>query len=223
MSQDRTRPIRRRTTSGRLQHRSDHIEAPPRPVEGGKGPTEPVERPDGYSPTTKLLHWLTVVVLALQFLMGYAMDRFDDLLDGTVVRWLGGEDDYLLVVHAGIGVVLLVLAVFRVLWRTRSTLPPWAEGLSERERRVAHTVERLFYWLLFLIPLSGLALLFLSGEDWDLGDREWISPVEIVDDDILLVTHIGTHVLFFGALLTHVDMVLKHQFVDRDRLLQRML
>jgi cytochrome b561 len=45
----------------------------------------------------------------------------------------------------------------------------------------------------------------------------------LVDDDILLGAHILTHVAFFLAFAVHVGLVLKHQFVDRDNLLRRML
>ena len=77
---------------------------------------------------------------------------------------------------------------------------------------------------MFLIPLTGLSLVLASGEDWDLGWRgEWRAPWEWIDDDILLAVHIATHLAFFTALSVHVGMVFKHQFVDRDRLLNRML
>jgi cytochrome b561 len=43
-----------------------------------------------------------------------------------------------------------------------------------------------------------------------------------LDDDLLLGAHIATHLTLFVALVVHVGLVLKHQFVDRDRLLNRM-
>lgn len=178
----------------------------------------------GYGVVTKVLHWAMVAALAVQFVVGYAMERADDLLDGPVDRWLGGEDDLLLIVHAAIGTGILGLAVIRVLWRRLTPLPTWAEGLSKTERRVAHRVEQVLYSLMFLIPLTGLSLVLASGEDWDLGWRgEWRAPWEWIDDDILLAVHIATHLAFFTALSVHVGMVFKHQFVDRDRLLNRML
>jgi len=177
--------------------------------------------PQGYGLVTKWLHWLTVVALVGQFTVGYSMTRADDLLEGAVDRWLGGEEDRLLVVHAGLGIGILVLAGLRVLWRTSTPLPPWADGLSEVERRVEHRVEQVLYWTLFLIPTTGLGLVLLSGEDWELGGRE--SPWELADADLLLTAHIVTHVVFFAAVSIHVGLVLKHQLIDRDRLLNRML
>lgn len=180
--------------------------------------------PGGYGFVTKVLHWLTLLALAAQFVVGYAIERADDLLQWAVDRWLGSEQEMLLIVHAAIGVSILLLAAIRVVWRKATPLPPWADGLSAFERRLAHRVEQLLYLLLFLIPLTGLALVLGSGEDWDLGDhREWQAPWEVADQDLLLGAHITTHVVFFAALAVHVGLVLKHQLVDRDRLLNRML
>ncbi len=176
-----------------------------------------------YGVVARLLHWVIFVALLVQFVVGYAMERADDLLQWGVDRWLGGNEERLLFFHAALGVGILVLAVARVMWRRIAGLPPWAAGLSPRERRVAHRVEQVLYGMTFLIPLTGLALVLVSGEDWDLGTRGWQAPYEWIDDDVLLVTHIATHVTFLAALCIHVGLVLKHQFVDRDRLLRRMI
>lgn len=108
--------------------------------------------------------------------------------------------------------------------RSRATpLPPWAEDLTEAERRIEHRVEQALYGTLFLIPLTGLGLVLLSGEQWGLGPGEWEAPWQLADDDVLLAAHVTTHVVFFVTLAIHVGQVLKHQVVDRDRLLNRML
>jgi cytochrome b561 len=171
----------------------------------------------------RFLHWAIFLAIGLQFVIGYAMDRFDDLLEGPVDRWFGGEEENLLLVHASLGVLILVLATWRAIWRRFAGLPPWAPTLSEGERRLAHATEITLYFLMFLIPLTGLGLLFASGEEWEIWGREWESPIELADDDVLLAGHIATHVLFLVAFAAHLGLVLKHQFVDRDRLLRRML
>jgi cytochrome b561 len=177
----------------------------------------------GYGVVTKTLHWLTLLLLVAQFLVGYSLERADGILDGAVDRWLSGEDDRLVVVHVMLGGAILVVASTRLLWRITTPLPPWAEGLSEVERRVVHRVEQVLYAALFLIPFTGLGLVTVTGEDWDLEGGEWETRWDLVEDDVVLAAHITTHVLFFAALAVHLGVVLKHQLVDRDRLLDRML
>jgi len=98
---------------------------------------------------------------------------------------------------------VLLLAATRLRRRRVVPLPPWAETLSSRERTWAHRTEQLLYLSLVVMPLSGIGVL-------------------LVDDD-LLALHVTTHVVLFAALVAHLGLVLKHQLVDRDRLLRRML
>lgn len=163
------------------------------------------------------------VALVAQFTVGYSLQRADALLERFVDRRLGGDEDRLVLVHVSLGGAILLLAAVRLLWRRLTALPPWADALSATERRVAHGVERVLYACLFLIPLTGLGLVTVTGEDWQLAGREWQTRWDLVDDDLVLGAHITTHVTFFCALAVHVAMVLKHHLVDRDRLLRRML
>lgn len=181
-----------------------------------------VGEPSRYHLVARILHWTMLIALLAQFVLGYGIDRADDLLEWPVDRWFAGEED-VLVVHVGLGLVILLLATVRLLWRRAAGLPPWAPGLSELERRISHRVEQVLYAAMFLIPLTGIALVLLSGDDWELGQRQWRAPVELLDDDVLLGAHIAAHVAFLAALAAHVGMVLKHQLVDRDGLLRRML
>jgi cytochrome b561 len=177
----------------------------------------------GYGTVTKFLHWLTVVAIATQFFVGYATAN-DDLLEGFVDRFLDGEDDRLMLIHAGLGIGIIILATVRLLWRISGPLPAWADGLSALERRLESSVEKLLYFLLFLIPLSGLALLLGTGAKWEFGGkRPWEAPWDFAEDDTLLTVHIVTHVAFFVVLALHIGLVLKHQLINRDRLLNRML
>lgn len=171
----------------------------------------------GYGWVTKGLHWLVVVLIAAQFVVGYLLDggasgrgrgrgRSGESGRG---RGRGGGydpfgDDTLLTVHVVLGATILVVAAARLVWRLTTPLPPWASTLSHRERRVAHWTERVLYLCMFAIPATGL----------------WLVAS---DDDQFLVAHVVTHVVFFVALAGHVGLVVKHQFLDRDRLVRRML
>jgi cytochrome b561 len=114
-----------------------------------------------------------------------------------------GSDDGLLTLHIVLGLTILALAIARVLWRRHAGLPPWAATLSHGERVLAHWTERPMMLLLFVIPLTGLWLVLVS-------------------DDALGI-HVASHIAFFVALAAHIGLVMKHQLVDRDGLLERML
>ena len=157
-----------------------------------------------------------MIALASQFTIGYVMDangsgrgrgrgRGGESGRG---RGRGGDldvfgDNRLLTIHVLLGITILVLATVRLLWRRHSTLPPWAPGLSPAERTLAHWTEWALYLMLFVIPLTGLWLVLVS--------------------DDALPAHVASHITFFVVLAAHVGLVLKHQLLDRDRLLRRMI
>lgn len=180
--------------------------------------------PGGYGVVTRTLHWAVALAIAAQFVVGYAMDADDSGRGRGRGRGRGGEsgrgrgrgrggdggdydllgDDALLTLHVALGVTILVLAAVRLVWRLTTPLPDWAPTLSAGERRLAHWTERVLYVLMFAIPITGLVLV-------------------VADDDDLLGVHVAAHIAFFVAIACHVGLVVKHQLVDRDRLLRRML
>jgi cytochrome b561 len=178
--------------------------------------------PHGYGLVTKTLHWVTVLLVAGQFVVGYTMDdrgrgrgrggdetassvrdndRRDDDRDRDEDRRGDDGDDEdrraLLPLHIVLGLTILALALLRVGWRRATPLPPWAPQLSEGERRWLQASELGLLTMLFAVPLTGLVL--------------------VLTDDDLLPLHVAAHVGFFVALTAHVGLVV------RRRLLPRML
>ena len=170
----------------------------------------------GYHPLTKLFHWGIFCLMAGQFLVGYTLSALED--DDL-------SEDRFFTLHAGIGLTILVLSALRLVWRRRHPLPPWAPTLSPFERRYAHVVERLLYVVAFAIPLSGLALAVADAKPLPfVGEIEISEAFDDSDvEDVFEAGHIATHVAFFVVFALHVGLVIKHQFFDRDRLLDRML
>lgn len=172
----------------------------------------------GYGAVTKFLHWLTVAALAAQFTLGYAQEGLSEWLTETDSSGSGSgdADEALVFAHGWLGGGILVLALVRLLWRAATPLPPWADQLTARDRKLEHRTEQLLYLLLFLVPGSGLALLFLSGEEREIApDEEWQPPYEVMGDDVLLAAHIAGHVLFYLALVVHVGLAVRRRTLGR--------
>jgi cytochrome b561 len=165
-----------------------------------------------YGATTRALHWVTVLALLGQFTIGYLLD-VDDPGRGRGRgrgrggesgrgRGRGGDDDpvldvgwNLLTAHVSLGVLIVLLAALRVAWRRVAGLPPWADSLTEGGRLLASATERALLTLLFVVPLTGLAL--------------------VLGDDDLLWLHVTAHIAFFVALAAHVGVVLRRGLLPR--------
>ena len=166
----------------------------------------------GYGVVTKSLHWLTVLAVATQFVVGYSMEVEDSghgrgrgRGDGSGHgRGRGGGDDDLGVLdgsldlvdlHVLLGLTILALATTRLVWRLTTPLPPWDPRLTSGNQRVVHATEVALLTLLFVVPATGLAL--------------------VLGDDDLLPVHVAAHVAFFVALAAHLGMVLGKRLLPR--------
>ncbi|WP_172979825.1 cytochrome b [Agromyces agglutinans] len=180
--------------------------------------------PPRHGVIARVLHWLTVLALLAQYLVGAAMVGAEGVLEPWIEEAYDGDEDLLLPVHVVIGCSILALTVVRFAWRQVVTLPAWPPTVTAGGKRFIVATERALYALLVITPSSGLALVLLSGEDWEVGDRaEWIAPLDLVDDDLLVGIHVASQILLLVTIALHVGFVLKHQFVDRDRFIRRMV
>ena len=175
----------------------------------------------GYGALTKLIHWLIVVLFALQYVGGNIMtgigfdQSFAGLSSAFYYNW-----------HKSLGLVALVVAVVRLLNRQAGRLPPWAATLSARERRLIHLLERLFYIAMLVMPVSGWLYVMWGHYGVNLFGI-WEMPRPLPRDDTLRDVAKGVHLVagwvLLGAIAVHVFVVAGHQIYLRDGLIGRML
>jgi cytochrome b561 len=176
---------------------------------------------DGYGALTKLFHWLIVALFAFQFAAANMMLRIDanetalGLTQATYYNW-----------HKSIGLVALVVAVFRLLARRHGELPPWAPGLSAPERKFVHRAEKVFYTAMFVMPISGYLYVMAGGYGVNLfGVVNLPNPIGTWQPLAFAAkwTHIVSGYALLLTLAGHLGLVLRHQLLLKDGLLHRML
>jgi len=184
-----------------------------------------IERPDGYNGVAKALHWVIFVLFLVMYILGFGLMASDGYT-ALGAQW-GPVFDW----HATIGLLILILAIVRLWWRSRAPLPDWAPGLSGRERMLAHRTEQVMYFAMFAKPISGYVLAGSAGYNIDLfvnirlGNPFGTSFVNNggVLYDVGLLIHILADIAFLVVFVFHVGQAVRHQFVKKDRLLERML
>ena len=172
----------------------------------------------GYGFVTAWLHWVTVLLLLAQFVLGYAMEGLGEWLLGemdSLGHGRGDGDERLVFAHAWLGTAILVVALVRIGWRLTTPLPPWDERLTEGDRRIERLAELVFYWLLVLTPVSGLALLYLSGEEREVSNGEWRPPFDVLGDGPLLAIHVACHITLYVTLAVHIAIAVRRRTIGR--------
>ncbi|MCG8123100.1 MAG: cytochrome b [Candidatus Thiodiazotropha taylori] len=128
--------------------------------------------------------------------------------------------------HKGIGVMLFVVLLFRLIWRLGNPRPDHLQTHKPYERKAAGWVHLLLYLMLFLLMLSGYLISTADGRPLEVFD--WFAiPATLSgldqQEDIAGKIHLylAWSVVVVSAL--HLLAAFKHHFFDRDRTLLRML
>lgn len=174
----------------------------------------PVQR---YTRTAMALHWLVALAIVCGFALGLVMTDIPGLTPAKV-RYFN--------YHKWIGVTVLLLAVLRALWRLTHPAPPYPPTMKPWEKLAANALHSLLYVLIFAVPLSGYLYSLAAGvKVVYLG----LFPLpELIGPDpelkvVLKAVHYWLNMLLAGCVGIHVAAALKHQFIDRDGVLRRML
>jgi cytochrome b561 len=168
-----------------------------------------------YDATTKLLHWLTALLVLALFglsqLWGYIPDRPTRAL--------------MVHTHVGLGVLLCVTIVLRIVWRLGfGRRLPWADpgvqGLA------AHGMHLLLYGLIVVQAVDGLSRRWVRGRGVEF--FTWFDiPSPITHNEALRPAinwvHNWNAWLIMVLVAGHVAAALFHHYVIRDGLLRRML
>ncbi len=174
-----------------------------------------------YGAVPQLLHWITVVLVAVAWTLG----TFGDDLPKGAVRETG------LFVHISAGLLILVALVMRLVWRVADPAPPpepnefggWLGTFADPAARLAHYT---LYALLIAVPVIGIIAQFARGDALPLlGIVEIPSPW--MRDRAFAHSVTGIHEISANALVIvaafHAAAALVHHFVFHDNTLVRML
>lgn len=171
--------------------------------------------PTRYTTTAITLHWLLALAIIASFAVGlYMADLPLSPAKLKLVNW-----------HKWAGVVILALSAARLLWRlthrppTDVTMPAW-------QRRAAHAAHIAMYALFFAIPLSGWAYSSAAGFPIVLFGVLPLPDFVPVDRELAQVIKPWHAWLAYGLaalVVLHIAAALKHQWVDRDGLIRRMV
>lgn len=169
-----------------------------------------------YSTVSLILHWLIAALVVAQVLLITAHEATDGPLSREFVN-----------LHKSVGLSILMLTLGRIGWRVANPAIPLPEAMPRWQKLAARATHILFYAFLIGMPLVGWAASSAGGREivW-FGLFEWpLLPIgggrETAGE--LMDLHEAAAKGLYVLIALHVLGALKHQFVDRDNVLHRMI
>lgn len=169
-----------------------------------------------YTRTAMLLHWLIAILIIGLFALGLYMADLP----------LSPQKLKLYSYHKWAGISVLALALVRIVWRLTHTPPPLPDSQPRWQQGAAHAGHLLLYVLIVAAPLSGWLMSSALGFK-----VVWFGVLPLPDligkdkalGEVLELVHRYLNYTFIAVVAGHILAAFKHQWLDRDGTLNRML
>jgi len=177
-----------------------------------------------YTRTAMLLHWAIAALILLNVALGLSF----------TYGWVAPDDIRpMITFHKSTGMLALVLLLLRLAWRTTHTPPALPATYHAWEANTSHVVHVLLYVVALGLPLSGWAHdsagnypynwygLFHAPNIWFIANLP--PAAKLAWHGYLGTAHTWFGYALYVLLAAHLGGALKHQFIDKEPEIQRML
>ncbi len=169
---------------------------------------------DNYGRAAIIFHWTVATLILVALVLAWVMPE----------RLEPGRDT-VLALHKSVGMIVLLLAALRLVWRHGNPVQA-ATGLTPLEARLSTLVHVLLYVIMIAIPVTGYLFSSASGQSLNfLGLETFPSPLATnrAFSRPMEFLHKTGQWAVYGVVGLHALAALYHYFVKRDGVLQRML
>ena len=162
-------------------------------------------------------HWLSAVVVIGLFAVGVWMVELTYYSPWykTAPHW-----------HKSIGLLLLALTLFRLVWRLVNPKPASESNHQPWEKLAAHGAHIAIYFLLLLIMAAGILISTEEGRGimlFDWFELPSFKPLFENQADIAGDIHQYAAYSLIALVVIHAVGALKHHFIDKDSTLLKMI
>ncbi len=170
-----------------------------------------------YGLVTKLLHWsVALLMLGLIWVGWYMVDL------SYYDPWYYDA----LTAHKALGLIALGVGLAKIAWTFYSRLPEYSSSLKPWERISAHATHLALFLMMVAIPVTGYFISTSAGDAVSVFGWFDIPALFTISDrqrDLAIELHFYLAYATAGLVLIHALAAFKHQLVDRDGTLRRMV
>jgi cytochrome b561 len=168
-----------------------------------------------YGLVSRLFHWVTVVLVLVLIPVGFLMVQ-------DIPKPL---QDRLFILHKGLGPVVLLVVVLRLLWRLFNPPPPLPAELPAVQRMAATAVHIGLYAVLLVMGVSGYVFVTTGGFPLEFLQSLGLRPLFAKNEPVADVAEAIHTTVIWGLLVLiamHVGAAAYHGIVRRDGVVSRM-
>ena len=169
-----------------------------------------------FSTPTVWLHWIIAIGMIAMLAFGLYIEE----------QPRSPDKGQLLGLHKSFGLIIFVIAVTRISWRYKNKFPKPLSLMPRWQKKLA----KVTHWVLIigtvLMPVSGIIMTVGVGHSVAFFGLELISGSGEKTESLAQLGHImhglGSKLIILFVVL-HVVGAVKHQFIDKDGTISRML
>ncbi len=170
-----------------------------------------------YSPLNQAMHWITALCMFALLPLAWVMTsaKAGSALQHGTYNW-----------HKTLGCIVLLVTLFRIVWRLVDSPPPYPARVAAWDRRLAHLVYWLFFALMIWMPVTGFLDSAYDGYPiklFNLIETPEIFPKNDRMADLFATLHGLGQWPTYGLILLHLIGVVFHLVWAKDGMLGRML
>ena len=166
-----------------------------------------------YGIISKVLHWLSAIVLLIQIPLGFYLVDLD----------FGNERITIENIHITLGLVIFYLIIIRLVNNILNPTPKLDPSIFKGQRFLAKMNHVLLYIAILLITISGILKKLFNGETLTIIFKE----IKIKDNfelaDQFYTIHIFSNYTLIALISIHLMAVIIHKLFFGDNLLKRIL
>ena len=170
-----------------------------------------------YGLVSRVFHWsVALLVIALLCLGWYMVDlTYYDRWSKASLEW-----------HKALGMLALLAGILKISWVLGSHAPAPLPSMARWERLSARAMHLTLFAMMLAIPITGYVISTSAGDGISIFGW-FVVPAVLPESEALrdLAIELHYYLAYTTAALVslHAMAALKHQFIDRDGTLSRMI
>ena len=166
-----------------------------------------------YGLISKLLHWVSAVLLLIQIPLGFYLVDLD----------FGPERLNIENIHVAVGLAIFYLVIFRLINNILNPTPKLEPNIFKGQKLLAKLNHVLLYVTILSITISGILKKLFNGETLVIVFKK----IKIEDNfelsEIFYDIHVFSNYLIIALITLHIMAVIIHKFLFNDNLLKKNL